>query len=64
MKVRCEEIVMRWIWILIAAVVLLPLVWKLLSFALGFAFGLLHLAILLAVVIFLVGLIRRLMLLR
>jgi hypothetical protein len=55
---------MRWIWILIAALVLLPLAWKLLNFAFGLAFGLLHLAVLLAVVIFLVGLVRRLLLLR
>ena len=52
---------MRWILILIGALILLPLMWKLLV---GAAFTLIHLAIMLAIVIFLVGLIRRLMLIR
>lgn len=55
---------MRWILILIAALILLPLAWKLLAFATGVAFGLIHLAVMLAIVIFVVGLIRRLMLIR
>jgi hypothetical protein len=55
---------MRWILILIAALILLPIAWKLLAFAAGAAFTLIHLAVLLAIVIFLVGLIRRLMLIR
>ena len=55
---------MRWILMLIAALILLPLAWKLLVFATGAAFTLIHLAIMLAIVIFLVGLIRRLMLIR
>ena len=55
---------MRWLLVLIAALILLPLVWKLLVFATGAAFTLIHLAIMLAIVIFLVGLIRRLMLIR
>jgi hypothetical protein len=55
---------MRWLLLLIAALVLLPLVWKLLTFVTGIAFGLVQLAVLLAVVIFLIGLIRRLMLVR
>jgi hypothetical protein len=59
-----KEMTMRWILLLIAALVLLPLAWKLLAFATGVAFGLIHLVVLLAVVIFLIGLVRRLMLIR
>jgi hypothetical protein len=55
---------MRWILLVIAALVLLPLAWKLLVFATGVAFGLIHLAVMLAIVIFLVGLVRRLLILR
>jgi hypothetical protein len=55
---------MRWIVVVVAALILLPLAWKLLLFATGAAFTLIHLAVLLAIVIFLVGLIRRLMLIR
>jgi membrane protein required for beta-lactamase induction len=59
-----KEKKMRWILILIGALILLPVAWKLLTFATGLAFGLVHLAIMLAVVIFLVGLVRRLLILR
>jgi hypothetical protein len=55
---------MRWILLLIAALVLLPVAWKLLGFITGVAFGLIHLAVMLAIVIFLVGLVRRLLILR
>ncbi len=55
---------MRWILIVIAALVLLPIAWKLLLLATGMALGLVHLAVILAVVIFLVGLVRRLLILR
>jgi hypothetical protein len=55
---------MRFLFMLVAALVLLTLAWKLLGFITGLAFGLVHVAVLLAVVIFLVGLVRRLMLLR
>jgi len=55
---------MRWILLLIAALVLLPLAWKLLAFATGVAFGLIHFVVLLAIVIFLVGLVRRMLLIR
>jgi hypothetical protein len=59
-----KETMMRWILLLIAALVLLPFVWHLLALVTGVAFGLIHLAVLLLVVIFLVGLVRRLMLIR
>ncbi len=52
---------MRWILLLIAAVILLPLVWKLLSFATSLAFGVVYFVTMLALVIFLVGLVRRLL---
>lgn len=52
---------MRWILLLAAVLVLIPIAFKLIAFLTGVAFGLIHLAILLAVVIFLVGLLRRLM---
>lgn len=55
---------MRWILLLIAALVLLPFVWHLLALITGVAFGLLHVALLLVVVIFVVGLVRRLLLIR
>jgi hypothetical protein len=55
---------MRWILLIIAALILLPLAWKLIVFGTGVMFGLLHLAVLLAIVIFFVGLIRRMLLLR
>lgn len=53
---------MRWILVAVLALVLLPIAWKLLLFATGVAFGVLHLVVLLAIVIFLVGLVRRLLL--
>jgi hypothetical protein len=52
---------MRWILLLVALLVLIPLAFKLIGFLTGVAFTLIHLAILLAVVIFLVGLVRQLM---
>jgi hypothetical protein len=55
---------MRWILLIIAALILLPLAWKLMVFTTGLVFGLLHVAVLLAIVIFFVGLIRRMLLLR
>jgi hypothetical protein len=67
-RVTGEEIPMRWVLIVIAAIVLLPIVWKLLIFATGLAIGLLQLAITLAVVaavaIFIVGLVRRMLVMR
>ena len=62
--IAVEETMMRWILLLIAALVLLPLAWKLLAFATGVAFGLIHFVVLLAIVIFLVGLVRRMLLIR
>jgi hypothetical protein len=56
-----KERKMRWIVLVVALLVLIPLVFKLIAFLTGVAFGLIHLAILLAVVIFLVGLVRQLM---
>ena len=55
---------MRWILMVIAALILLPLAWGLLKFAFGMAVSLVQLALVLAVVIFLIGLVRRLMLVR
>jgi hypothetical protein len=55
---------MRWVFLIIAALILLPLAWKLLAFATGLALTLLQLAAFLLVVIFLVGLVRRMLLLR
>jgi hypothetical protein len=55
---------MRWILIVIAALILLPLAWGLLKFALGMAASVLQIALVLAVVVFLIGLVRRLMLVR
>jgi hypothetical protein len=55
---------MRWILLVIAALVLLPIAWHLLTFAAGMAISLVQLAIVLAVVVFLVGLVRRLLVLR
>ena len=52
---------MRWVLIVIGALVLLPLVFSLLKFATSLAMGILHIAVILAVVIFLVGLIRRML---
>src|SRR5206468_2693205 len=57
-----KEYEMRWIVALIVALILLPLAFRLLAFATHMAFGLIHLAVILAIVIFLVGLIRRMML--
>lgn len=59
-----KEITMRWILALIAGLVLLSLAWKLLLFTTGIAYGMLHLVVVLAIVIFLIGLVRRLMLIR
>jgi len=55
---------MRWILLLIAALVLLPLAFKLLAFATGLALHVIQFVVLLAIVIFLVGVVRRLMLIR
>jgi hypothetical protein len=55
---------MRWILLFIAALILLPLAFRLLALVTGVAFTIVHLAIWLAIVVFLVGLIRRLMLIR
>ena len=55
---------MRWILIAIAALILLPLLWGLLKFALGMAVSLVQIALVLAAVVFLVGLVRRLMIAR
>ena len=44
--------------------ILLPIAFRLLLFATHMAFGLVHLAIVLAVVIFLVGLVRRMLVMR
>jgi hypothetical protein len=52
---------MRWVLIVIGALILLPIVFSLLKFAASLALGLVHVAILLAVLIFLVGLIRRML---
>jgi hypothetical protein len=59
-----KEKTMRWIFLIIAALILLPLAWKLLTFATGLALTLLQLAAFLLVVVFLVGLVRRMLLLR
>jgi hypothetical protein len=59
-----KETVMRFLFMLIGALVLLSLAWRLLAFFTHLAFGLLHIVVLLAVVIFFVGLVRRLMLIR
>ena len=55
---------MRLLLLLIGALILLPLAWRLVMFATGVAFSLIHLAVMLVIVIFLVGLVRRLMLIR
>ena len=55
---------MRWILLVIAALILLPLAWGLLKFVFGLATGLIQIALVLAFVVFVVGLIRRLMLVR
>jgi hypothetical protein len=52
---------MRWLLIGIAALILLPIVWSLVKFATSLALGLVHVAIILVVLIFLVGLIRRML---
>jgi len=59
-----KERTMRWVFLIIAALILLPLAWKLLAFATGLALTLLQLAAFLLVVVFLVGLVRRMLLLR
>jgi hypothetical protein len=55
---------MRWILMVIGALVLLPVAWWLLKIVFGLATSLIQIALVLAFVIFLVGLIRRLMLVR
>jgi hypothetical protein len=55
---------MRWVLIIIGAIILLPILWSLLKFAAGLAVGVVQFAVVLAVIIFLVGLIRRLLLVR
>jgi hypothetical protein len=55
---------LRVILLVVAALVLLPILFKLIAFATGVAFGLLQVVILLAIVIFVVGLVRRLLLMR
>jgi hypothetical protein len=52
---------MRWILIVIGALILLPILWSLVKLALGLAFGIVHVAIILAVILFIVGLIRRML---
>jgi hypothetical protein len=52
---------MRWLLIGIAALILLPIVWSLFKFATSLALGLVHVALILAVLIFVVGLIRRML---
>jgi hypothetical protein len=59
-----KETMMRWILLFVAVLVLLPFIWHLLALITGVAFGLIHFVVLLAIVIFLVGLVRRLMLIR
>jgi hypothetical protein len=59
-----EESMMRWIVIVIAALFLLPVAWWLLKIVFGLATGLIQIALAVAFVIFLVGLIRRMMLVR
>ena len=49
---------MRWLLIVIGALILLPILWGMLKFALGLAFGVVHIAILLAVIIFVVAGVR------
>ena len=63
-RIAEKETTMRLILLLIGALILLPLAWRLVMFATGVAFGLIHLAVMLVIVIFLVGLVRRLMLIR
>lgn len=55
---------MRWIVIVIAALFLLPVALWLLKFVFGLATSLIQIALVVAFVIFLVGLIRRMLLVR
>jgi hypothetical protein len=55
---------MRWLLLLIAAIILLPVAFSLLKLATGLALTVLQFAVVAAIVIFLVGLVRRLLLLR
>jgi hypothetical protein len=58
----------NWIWIALAAIFVVPIVWNLLKIVLGLTIGLLQfaipLAIIAAVVIFIVGLVRRMLVMR